>query len=379
MNKEIPGFYFDEKTKRYFKIDPRSKHYQEYLAEKNKKKLKEKQEKSFKNVEYYNQFNRIREFEMFKNPKIQKKYELFIQRCNKKNIKQNNGEGITGKSIMKSYFKDLSKQQFIATQNDRLHSYEKMNDEFHSNASLFFMGSVITKSHWNHKGESCMISQIGDDSYSHIFECKMQSARSIYSIFRKTIYTFEISNDCQNLAIGGSKSAYFYNIETKKQILMFTKSEDVLSQQIFNEHLVLNGQRNGEIKMYDIRSRKMTNFKLKTKYPVISMNVLNDDIHLVSSSMNGNLFLFDIRFAKTPLIKYENHSNKSSYLNFTMDKNEDFIFAPGDDQLVRVYNVNTKDVNHTIGPFEESISDIIFDDDYIIFGSNNNIFYHGEK
>jgi len=279
---------------------------------------------------------------------------------------------------MKSHFKDSSEHQFISSKERGIYFYEKKNQEIHGIVDpSMYLPNIVTHLQWNHKNDSYITSIVGSDYYSRIYEWTKSSGKTIYSLYNKTIFTFDFTFDFRKMSIGGSKSSFLFDIETKKQILMFSKSEDVLSQQILSDHLVLNGDRSGDIKMYDIRSRKLTNFKAKTKYPVISMKFLKNEFHLVTSSMEGNLFLFDLRFEKKPLLKYEEHKNKSSLLKFTTDDEEEFIFSPGDDHLVRVFDINTGQVNHSIGPFEESITDIIFDKEYMIFGSTNNVYFYG--
>jgi WD40 repeat protein len=342
-----------------------SSHYKKYLQEKNQKSLETKQANILQQTKIQNMYHKINNLQLFENQKIYKD-EIFIQRCEIKNLKQ--CSGVFGKNLTKI---SNDSNTIISSSGRSLIKYGKVDEEYEEKLISYFP-SLITKIRWNSKTSSYYSSHIGHISHGHIFESTDNSTKSIYSLFHKSIHTFEFSNDHKQMSVGASKSSFLVDVETQKNLVMLSKTEDVLSQKFF-QHFVLNGQRDGMIKFYDVRKRNISKFNINMGSTVVSMEILKNEIHLIANSMNGNLFLFDLRNLKHPVIQFQGHSNKSEFFNFSIDEEENHLFIGSDDQLLNVYDLKFERVKKSIGPFQENITDIILDENKYIFGSKGNI------
>jgi WD40 repeat protein len=340
-----------------------SSHYKKYLEEKNQKSKEIKQNNILKQTKIENIFKKINNLQLFENQKIYKD-EIFIQRCEMKNLKH--CPGVFGKNLTK-----ISNENIISSSGRSLIKYGKVNGTFEEIIISYFP-SLITKIRWNSKTSSYYSSHIGHTNHGHIFESTDNSTKSIYSLFHKSIHTFEFSIDFNQMSVGASKSSFLVDIETQKSLVMLSKTEDVLSQKFF-QNLILNGQRDGMIKFYDIRKRNISKMNLNMGSTVVSMELLKNEFHLIANSMNGNLFLFDLRNLKHPVIQFQGHSNKSEFFNFSIDEEENYLFIGSDDQLLNVYDLRFQRVMKSIGPFHENVTDIILDENKYIFGSKTNV------
>jgi len=90
-------------------------------------------------------------------------------------------------------------------------------------------------------------------------------------------------------------------------------------------------------KLYDER------FGQGARSTVLHLDLVNEH-QLLTSQMNGELALYDLRFPcnSEPLIRYRGHVNTSSRkLGIAIDPYEQFLFAAGEDCRVRGWSLNS--------------------------------------
>ncbi|KAF8236366.1 hypothetical protein L208DRAFT_1252462 [Tricholoma matsutake] len=152
-----------------------------------------------------------------------------------------------------------------------------------------------------------------------------------------------------SLLLGADKRAiYFQHIDLSSFQTLDTHSDVfAVSQQ---DNLIYTGARNGTISRFDRRMGKPHGQKLvddrftnRQRSSVLHIETVRDD-QLLTSHMNGELLMFDLRFSRhsIPVMKYPGHVNSHTQrLGIALDLHHDFLFAAGEDGRIRGWSVNT--------------------------------------
>ncbi|KXN81744.1 Dual specificity phosphatase ibp1 [Leucoagaricus sp. SymC.cos] len=157
-------------------------------------------------------------------------------------------------------------------------------------------------------------------------------------------------------------------LKTHSDVLSITRTRD----------LVYAGTRNGSIHRFDLRvpdsngTKNIFSNKYQTRSTVLYMQLIND-IQFLTSYMNGDLLLYDIRYTRnttpvlqfqghvnthtsrllllydirytrntTPVLQFQGHVNThTSRLGIAIDPTSEFLFAAGQDRKVRGWSIRT--------------------------------------
>jgi len=126
----------------------------------------------------------------------------------------------------------------------------------------------------------------------------------------------------------------------EKHHFVRTSRSDVLALSCSNMGDALySGSRDGCIRCYDFRRRRIV-AAAKAKKSIDNLKMLKNDIHLLVSTMAGHLELWDVRSWR-PVLTYHGHSNTHSLLSLDTDDCEDFIAAVGEDCTTRIWDLRT--------------------------------------
>jgi len=152
-----------------------------------------------------------------------------------------------------------------------------------------------------------------------------------------------------SLLLGADKKAiYFQDIDLPSFEKLLTYS-DVFG--IFQQdNLIYAGTRNGSIQRFDKRTCKRDGQKLfddrflnQQRSSVLHLEIIRDT-QLLTSHMNGELLMFDLRFSRhsAPVVRYPGHVNTHTQrLGIALDPDHDFLFAAGEDSRIRGWSVRT--------------------------------------
>ncbi|KDQ62614.1 hypothetical protein JAAARDRAFT_66305 [Jaapia argillacea MUCL 33604] len=158
----------------------------------------------------------------------------------------------------------------------------------------------------------------------------------------------------RSLTLGVRKKAiYIRDIDTARSLETLDTQSDVFAVHQ-NENLVLTGARNGWVKRFDMRiDSPHGQDLLQNKYKdcrssITYLNVINE-WRLLTSTVNGDLEMFDLRFPNhtDPLMTFSGHINSYSMkLPVAIDPSSSFIFAAGQDSRVRAWSLHTGEILH---------------------------------
>lgn len=200
----------------------------------------------------------------------------------------------------------------------------------------------------------------------------------------KSVYDVWTSHLMGNsLALGmHSKGIYVPDVNSSVGFRILDTSSDVLA--IYQEpNLIYTGTRSGSVVRWDIRARSHNQSPLlSNRYKSSSITHLRTigQSRLLVSSIDGRLELFDLRFPieSAPVTSFLGHVNKYSHkLPLAVDPSERFIFAAGQDNVIRAWSVQNgkllrgPDAEIVTGDgvrllntrFEEDVSDMQFVED----------------
>eukprot|EP00898_Chlorokybus_atmophyticus_P009213 jgi/Chlat1/9293/Chrsp99S08495 len=128
-------------------------------------------------------------------------------------------------------------------------------------------------------------------------------------------------------------------------------------------NVILAGLRNGAIWTIDRRSRGGRGPKARMPGAVTALKALpGDDTYLVASSMDGTMRLWDRRMMRV-VLEYPGHRNTHMMLPLAVDAKGHFIAAGGEDSQVRVWDVSSGKLLHSVDPLSGPGTAIAFTHD----------------
>ncbi|KAF5361030.1 hypothetical protein D9756_004994 [Leucocoprinus leucothites] len=165
------------------------------------------------------------------------------------------------------------------------------------------------------------------------------------------------------IVVGAKQHAvYLTDIFNQPKTRILKTHSDVFS--VVRDHdLIYAGTRNGSIHRFDLRipsttitpTTKTTIFTditgsnhspkqgRKSGSTVLHMQLV-DDVYFLTSYMNGELVLYDIRYAQrsTPVLRFRGHVNShTARLGITTDPTSTLLFAAGQDCKIRGWSMRT--------------------------------------
>ncbi|KAJ3122836.1 DDB1 and CUL4 associated factor 4-like 2 [Nowakowskiella sp. JEL0407] len=199
-----------------------------------------------------------------------------------------------------------------------------------------------------------------------------------------TVFTGAASKVSKKVSIGGEGKSTVFSIlgNNAHATYHIPDQSDVFAQEFAsNGNILYNGCRNGRIYLFDIRepanrqnlnstrqeqptqyansnkrqkkdnlrNDKLTwNSNFQHKSSVCWLKILDQSgrhggcgSHLLSSSLAGEIYMWDTRNSKKPVEEYLGHVNSLSKNNIDMDENENFISAIGEDNILRSWGIAT--------------------------------------
>ncbi|KZT09248.1 uncharacterized protein LAESUDRAFT_722980 [Laetiporus sulphureus 93-53] len=168
------------------------------------------------------------------------------------------------------------------------------------------------------------------------------SERTCHDVWNAHLYD-------RRLLLGAAKKAYvLLDIEIGRGSQTLETGSDVLAVHLDN-HLAYTGTRHGLINRFDTRINTRTRQTLldqrfqRTTSSITHLNIVHD-WELLVSTIRGDLETHDMRFMRgaTPLMQFHGHVNSYSFpLGLAVDPQEDFLFAAGQDHIVRSWSLRT--------------------------------------
>ncbi|CAI5481647.1 unnamed protein product, partial [Closterium sp. Yama58-4] len=147
-----------------------------------------------------------------------------------------------------------------------------------------------------------------------------------------SVWACECSSRQGEIGVGTSLGAQLLQVETGQRTALCHSNSDVLALQVTGEGSVcLAGFRNGAIATIDTRAPLPTSMQIMKR----------SDFYLFASSFDGSLFQWDLRSTASPLRQLQGHVNSHLRLPLLLDPSENFLCAPGNDSIVRIWSVST--------------------------------------
>ncbi|CAG8543109.1 4717_t:CDS:10 [Acaulospora morrowiae] len=399
---EIPGFYYDSEKNRYFKILPNktfgSDHPHSISAIKEKKMTKEV-EKSWAHRNY-NRFDYLlsKEVNPFKSHRrIQNETGEFIV-----NLYHHVG------SLETSYVKHRVTYFLI---------HPLVNDIYYGNvqglvgllryradkdscSELFKLSSGYCTSEISSmdltKDNLLSVTSLGGDlgpGVLCIFKIPADYnqfclAEPVFEYVSKTtLWTSTFSQVTPSTAVGSSNNVTIVQNYSGHKTMerVYRTNSDVFAldfdrnqaSKYFKPSVVYAGCRDGQIRIFDIRSNINRSAgespRIRQSSPVCNLKSIHS-CHVLCDGMNGSLSLWDIRcMKKDPVMEYLGHVNNGNRrIGFSVNTHESIVAIAGSDRYVRLYSISSgKLVRAPIGPFKEHISTIKFCETFSVADSSN--------
>ncbi|XP_078419412.1 WD repeat domain 21 [Cetorhinus maximus] len=403
---ELPGFYYDQKKDRYFRLLPGHNNCNPLTWEAIKQR--DMEEKRLKMLEEDAKTGRVARMGMDFTMLLQKRhfglmnsasYLRLAQELKVSGMRRNKLEVHSADSSSKSSFKmilaDTNCERIFAVKNDETgYKYGILNLDGHKKESRLISVDMCDNLYFTHrKGTSiCWASLSGRDS--HVLLCLSGHADipgciSLLpaSIFRNSNSEDHLSMQCNFRSSTVWSCAWCFNPQADKcfstgllycvfvtdavtgQKQTFSTNSSVLAQQFARRVPVLyNGCRSGEIFSIDIRQRMTKGLSwrgttISHNSAVTSIRLLQDENYLIAADMIGKIKLWDLRIARC-IKQYEGHHNEYAYLPIHVHEEEGILLAVGQDCYTRIWSLRDGCLLRTIpSPYSasnDSIPNIAF-------------------
>jgi len=137
----------------------------------------------------------------------------------------------------------------------------------------------------------------------------------------------------------GQRILSAWSVESTPTVLQYFKQSSTSN--------LLVGCQRGQIELIDERftqlcvSRYDTTSKGEKRYNIDCIRILDDENYFMSSNWNGNIYLHDMRVTTRGVQQYSGHTNNHSGLSFHLNASQQYIYAVGSDDVLRSWCVST--------------------------------------
>ena len=160
---------------------------------------------------------------------------------------------------------------------------------------------------------------------------------------------------CGHFGIGGETRQYMYDIELKMRYSYSTNKVTVLSQGFYKQHpYLISGLRNGKALIWDLRTfpsdpaHVMQDEKKQYISPIIWLQPVINDSYIIVQKQNGELALWDSRTFKKCVVYNHPTSNSSldliGYRAFLSESERQLVAFPRGPDKPMAYDVVSGDV-----------------------------------
>ncbi|XP_072172628.1 DDB1- and CUL4-associated factor 4-like [Diadema setosum] len=155
-----------------------------------------------------------------------------------------------------------------------------------------------------------------------------------------------------HLAIGSTRKALVVDTLSASRQKLHTCHSDVFSQVFSRKSPVLyNGTRRGEVLGVDLRIPSHSHVDmtavLRHNVSVCSIQLLRDENYLVAGDLGGEIKLWDVRKGSV-VQEFKGHHNENYHLPVMVDFTESILYAVGQDKYTRFWSLKTGELLHTI-------------------------------
>ncbi|XP_072425593.1 DDB1- and CUL4-associated factor 4-like isoform X1 [Chiloscyllium punctatum] len=395
---ELPGFYYDRKKDRYFRLLPGHNNCNPLTWESIRKT--EMEEKRLKKLEEDAKAKQlVVRMGLNLTRLLQKRHSglmkpasclRFIQELKVSGMRKNKLDIRSLDSSIQSNFQmllaDTNVERIFAAITDKAgYKYGILNLDGHRKESQLISVNMCDNLYSTHrKGTAaCWASLNGRDS--HVLLCLSGNADVPGCISLLPTSIFSDSNPADHLSMLCNfrsstvwSCAWCFNPQADKcfstgllncvcvtdavsgQKQIFYTNSSVLAQQFAHRAPVLyNGCRSGEIFSLDIRQRmakalSWAGTTISQNSAVTSIQLLQDENYLLAADMIGKIKLWDLRTTRC-VKQYEGHHNECAYLPIHPHEEEGVLLAVGQDCYTRIWSLHDGTLLRTI-PSPHSIS-----------------------
>ncbi|KAF3919361.1 hypothetical protein ABW21_db0204672 [Orbilia brochopaga] len=158
--------------------------------------------------------------------------------------------------------------------------------------------------------------------------------------------------------------------------LQLQPDSDVLALTYLDNNVLLSGSRNGKIHIYDTRRNLEKEVTHETAHAshissITHFRKLNNDHHILVNGLGGQTSLQDLRYCRpmtgsqrgnsprrpiNPVLTYNNYNKATLGLGFDVDEEQELFAVAGEDHKVRLYSISSGQVIKTLDLREEVTS-----------------------
>ncbi|KAF3942025.1 hypothetical protein ABW19_dt0200490 [Dactylella cylindrospora] len=188
-------------------------------------------------------------------------------------------------------------------------------------------------------------------------------------------------------AIGGSfksgRRGFLSLTSSTSPALLLRPESDVLALEYLDKNIVLTGSRNGKIHIYDNRRNLEKDITHETALAshissITHLRKLDNGNHIIVNGLGGQAVLHDLRFcrpipshqrgapknAAKPVLTYKTHNKITIGLGFDVDHSQEIMALAGEDHRIRLYSISSGRLLKTLDMHDE-VSSIRFSKDKV--------------
>ncbi|KAK6340753.1 hypothetical protein TWF696_009077 [Orbilia brochopaga] len=406
---EIPGFYYDNEKKKYFKITAAhtntSASYNADRVRQEQEKAREAEERRREEEATRPLLRRKRRLSDSSNDLIN--YRLRMQMglfqaprrdgdlamwadmlCDERVIEASRDQHISGMETMPGGIFTFAPDQGIRWYPQPYdHFYEQRNTasriaklpdmEHRMTSSTILPGGkgILVAS-----GQTYATASLGDDKRLNVDSVvKIPDAGAIWAC---------VTNPSGAIAVGGSyKSGRggLLSLTTHTgSPLQLRPDSDVLALTYIDNNVLLSGSRNGKIQIYDTRrnlEKDVSHETARTSHisSITHLRKLNNDHHIIVNGLGGQAALQDLRYCRPmtgdqrgkiprcsvqPVLTYQTYNKGTLGLGFDVDEEQELLAVAGEDHKVRLCSISSGQIIKTLD-LQEEVTSIRFSKDMI--------------
>ncbi|PRP84288.1 hypothetical protein PROFUN_08308 [Planoprotostelium fungivorum] len=210
----------------------------------------------------------------------------------------------------------------------------------------------------------CSLFGGADGGGSGVVFDKTSGSSALTEYSRGSVWSFKWHPSGSSYAIGGTGRAYLVDVDHYKSVAtgpgIWTQKNDVFCQDFDRMgNVLLNGCRDGTVRSTDLRGKpsdmtEMYRDGKKRHYSATRVKLMRDERTVLVGYKDTTVLLYDRRNGnKICQFGKENPLVESTV--FTTDQEEDFLFVGGHAKVIQVYEIESGRHINTLGPFKRDI------------------------
>ncbi|KAI9279349.1 WD40-repeat-containing domain protein [Sporodiniella umbellata] len=165
-------------------------------------------------------------------------------------------------------------------------------------------------------------------------------SRKLFSTNKETVWSSAVDEVRKRVLVGGEKSLYL--LKDSLQLIKTRKLSSAVFDIVISKYRAIGlvGLRNGRVLSVDLRDRRLSFELFCSANSSVTKIAEIDEMYVLTVCLDGSIDVWKIGSAKTPIRSFKGHINEATHgLAFDLDLNNQLLLVAGNDGHVRVWSL----------------------------------------